>query len=140
MLKKSMLLGVVAAGLMATSAGSAPAYSAKGGFSLHLRGFVPVICRASVDATQVTPQEGVVDIGTMNEFCNSPNGYEVWADYSESLSEAAIVVDGESIDLSEAGTTRISASSHAGIARRTLALDLPSDATGGSLSIRVVAL
>lgn len=140
MIKKSLVLALVASGLMAGGAVSSPAFNTKTSFSLQLRGFVPVICRATVDATNVAPQEGLVDVGTLSEFCNSPTGYQVWADYSPSLAGASVVLDGESVALSDSGSTMLSATDHAGIKSRDMALELPSDTVAGSLSIRVVAL
>jgi hypothetical protein len=82
-----------------------------------------------------------VDLGGLNEFCNSPNGYEVYVDYSPSLAAAALIVDGQKIPLSRDGSTRISKSNRAGIASRKIALDLSkARSAAGSLSFRITAL
>jgi hypothetical protein len=135
-----MVLALMVSGLMATAATSSPSYNASGSFSLGIRGFVPVICRALVDASNVKPKKGIVEVGKLNEFCNSPNGYQVWADYTPSLAEASLVVDGKEVALSDAGSTQLLATTHAGMAQRDLAIKLPSDAVAGSISIRIVAL
>jgi hypothetical protein len=109
-------------------------------FSLELRGFVPVICRAEVSATQVGVQSNQVSLGQLNEFCNDPNGYQVWVDYSPDLTDGALVVDGRRMDLTSAGSVMVSSSSQPSIAAHDLMLDLPSNGAQGSVSIRVVAL
>lgn len=140
MFKKAMVLALIATGITAGGAVSAPILGASGSFSLSIRGFVPVICRANVQATQIQPKEGSVSLGTLNEFCNNARGYEVWADYSPGLSDAALVVDNKVVDLDAGGSTRLLQVPHAGAAERSLALNLPSSTASGSISIRVVAL
>lgn len=109
-------------------------------YSIGISGIVPVICRASVDATIVAPRAGEVSLGALNEFCNSPGGYEVYADYSPAFAGASLVIDGARVTLSEKGSTRISASATAAINARSLALDLPDGVSGGNISFRIVAL
>jgi hypothetical protein len=103
-------------------------------FTIGLSGFVPVICRASVDATVVAPSSGTVQLGALNEFCNSPNGYVVVADYSASLGNATLLVDGKAVPLAAAGNTIVTQSSTAAISTHTLALE---GASAGSLSFRI---
>jgi hypothetical protein len=81
-----------------------------------------------------------VSLGSLNEFCNNPNGYEVYADYSPNLSQASLLVDGQIVPLGDTGSTRISKSDRAGIVARSVSLDLPADVQSGSISFRVVAL
>jgi hypothetical protein len=111
-----------------------------GQYSIGISGFVPVICRASVGATS-TPIAGAnINLGGLNEFCNSPNGYEVYADYSPALSTASLVVDGQKINLSKDGSTRISHSNRAGIASRAIELDLSkTNGAVGNIAFRIVA-
>lgn len=111
-----------------------------GQYSIGISGIVPVICRASVDATVVAPSAGEVSLGALKEFCNSPGGYEVYADYSPAFAGASLVVDGTRLPLSPSGTTRVSSSSNAAINSRNLALDLPAGVNGGNISFRIVAL
>ena len=137
--KASAIFAVALAGL-STAAASTPAMPVGDSFTLGIRGFVPVICRADVQASQITPASGVNTIGVMKEFCNSPSGYQVWADYSASLSDAALLVDGRRVELSATGSTLISESAHAAITSRDLAIDLPDGDRMGALSLRIVAL
>ena len=141
MTKKTILLATaLAAGLAAPAANSAQPFGVETGYTFQIRGFVPVICRATVDADHVVPQDGKVALGTMREFCNSASGYEVWADHSTGLAGSSLVVDGHEVRLSLSGATLISQSRSAAVAKRDLMLNLAEGATSGSLSIRVIAL
>ena len=105
-----------------------------GQFTIGLTGFVPVICRASVDATVVAPSAGTVQLGALKEFCNSPNGYVVVANYSASLGQATLLVDGKAVPLGADGATIVTQSSTAAIGTHELALQ---GASQGSLSFRI---
>lgn len=128
------------AALFSTSAIGAGAIGVSDQYTLGIRGFVPVICRASVEARHVAPTRGRASLGTLREFCNNPNGYEVWLDHSPGLAGAAMVLDGRRVELSSGSATLLTRSDHAAIARKDLAMDLPSDGMAGHLTIRVVAL
>ena len=132
-----------AAAMLSTGAPAIAPGSAidSGRFSITVSGFVPVICRASVGATMVPTTPGAVDLGGLREFCNSPNGYEVYADYAPSLSAASLVVDGQKVNLSKAGSTRISKENRANFTDRSIQLDTTkSGAENASMSFRIVPL
>lgn len=134
-------LGLVAAGLCATvapAAGFQPSVAVGSNqYTISVTGFVPVICRANVETNLVAPKAGVVSLGTLKEFCNSPAGYRVVADYSPALADAKLVVDGKKIALGGAGTVVVSESDRAAITDRNLELQLPTDGQTGSLSFRI---
>jgi hypothetical protein len=109
-------------------------------FTLGISGFVPVVCRASVSGTVISPVQGTASLGTLNEFCNSPNGYRVHADYSANLANAKIVMDGKGIPLQKDGTTVISQSNRASIESHALELQLPKGVQSGTISFRIVPL
>lgn len=109
-------------------------------FTLGISGFVPVVCRASVSATVISPVQGSAPLGTLNEFCNSPNGYRVHADYSADLAKAKLIVDGKGIALQKDGSTVVSQSNRAGIESHALELQLPKGVQTGSISFRIVPL
>lgn len=140
MIRKSSTIFAIAVSSFATVAASNPAIPVSDSFTLGIRGFVPVICRADVQASQITPVSGVTSVGVIKEFCNNPSGYQIWADHSESLNDAALLIDGRRVELSDSGSTLISESNHAAIASRDLAIDLPDANRTGSLSVRIVAL
>ena len=129
MLPRIALAAVAASTLVSTAATATPS------FTLELTGRVPTICFAEV-------QLNVARTGTLGEFCNDANGYEVYAEHSPELAGAMLVVDGVEVALSASGPTRVSRSDHADIATRSLELRLPDGRTApnGALSFRVVAL
>jgi hypothetical protein len=129
------MLPRIALPLVAASALVSTAAAANTSFTLELTGHVPTICYAEV-------QLNAASLGTINEFCNRANGYEVYAEHSPDLAGAMLVVDGVEVALSADGPTRVSRSDRADIATRSIELRLPDGrtATGGSLSFRVVAL
>lgn len=126
MLPRIALTAVAASALVSTAATATPS------FTLELTGQVPTLCYADVQ----------LDAGTMSEFCNDANGYEVYAEHSPELAGATLVVDGVEVALSADGPTRVSGSDRADIASRSLELRLPHGriASTGTLSFRVVAL
>jgi hypothetical protein len=112
-----------------------------GQYSISISGFVPVVCRASVGANMVPSSNSTVNLGGLNEFCNSPNGYEVFADYAPGLSAATLLVDGQKVNLGQDGSTRISKSNTAAIASRSLELDLSKvQNANGAISFRIVPM
>ncbi|MDL2352776.1 MAG: hypothetical protein QFC78_08010 [Pseudomonadota bacterium] len=133
---------VVAVAVLCASALPAGAFAPSvnvGGaqFTIGLVGYVPVICRANVDASAVAPVAGTTSLGMLKEFCNSPSGYRVVADYSPELASAALVVDGVPVALSAEGSTVVSQSDSAKIADHSLALELPKDGQTGTISFRI---
>lgn len=134
-------LALAVAGLCATVApanGFQPSVAAGGSqYTIGVVGFVPVICRANVEATVISPKAGTVSLGTLKEFCNSPSGYRVVADYSANLASAKLVVDGAEIALGDSGSVVVSESQEAAITDRALELQLPSDGQTGAISFRI---
>ncbi|MGA9580868.1 MAG: hypothetical protein WBR13_02730 [Allosphingosinicella sp.] len=129
MLPRIAFTAIAASALVSTAASATPS------FTLELTGQVPTLCYAEVRLNAGRS-------GTIDEFCNDSNGYEVFAEHSPELAGAMLVVDGVEVALSTEGPTRISGSDRADIATRSLELRLPDGRTapGGSLSFRVVAL
>ncbi len=115
-------------------------YVNSGRFALGIVGYVPVICRANVDATRVATTPGAVPLGQLSEFCNSPNGYEVYADHSADLAKGSLVIGGQKVPLSNAGSTRIRKSNRAAIDSADIALEVPKGVTTGQISFRIVPL
>jgi len=111
-----------------------------GQFAVQLVGYVPVICRASVDSSFVSPSAGTVSLGSLKEFCNSPSGYRVHADYSPSLARAKLIVGGKTVPLDKDGTSVISQSNRAAITTQNLSLDLPKGVEAGAISFRIEPL
>lgn len=105
--------------------------------AIAIVGYVPVICRAKVDASTIAPAAGTTSLGMLKEFCNSPTGYRVIAEYSPVLASARLIVDGTAVALDASGSTVISQTDGAKIANRTLALELPQDGPSANISFRI---
>ena len=136
------MLKTLTAALLAASATAAGAAAddSSSEASIAVRGFVPVVCRAQVQATVVVPQEGRAELGQLNEFCNSPGGYAVYADHSAELASAELFVDGKAIQLAENGSTLVASSAVAAAASRSVAISVPGGQTGGTITFRIVPL
>lgn len=135
---KKLSLALIAA---AVPAGSAAALAADGAtLRIGVSGFVPVMCRATVQANVVTAKDGYAELGQLTEFCNSPRGYAVYAEHSAELEDVSLIVDGKAVPLHADGSTLISQSSEAAITRRTLALSTPADSSTGTITFRIVPL
>ncbi|NCP11409.1 MAG: hypothetical protein GW859_05560 [Sphingomonadales bacterium] len=138
-MNKFAYLGLATTVLLSSAAtGNVPNVDiASSSYAFGISGYVPVICRASVGASMVAPAQGQVSLGALKEFCNSPNGYAIHADYSPSLADAKIIVDGREVDLDTGGSTQIVTSPHAAIMTRDVVLDLPEGVTSGTMSFRI---
>ena len=137
-------LGLAAAALCATIApasGMMPSVAVGGNqYTIAVVGYVPGICRARVETAMIAPTAGTVSLGTLREFCNSPTGYRVVADYSPALANARLVVDGNAIALGAGGSVVVSESRQAAIAQRAVELDLDDAGQTGALSFRIEPL
>lgn len=142
-MKKSNLaylaLALVAVAASPAASSTANSFSSKASYSITLRGFVPVICRVSVTPTATAADTGVQDLGELKEFCNAPNGYDVFIEHTGDANGAAVIVDGQAIALSETGETVISTSSTAAFRDRSLKLALNDDSQLTALTFDVQA-
>ena len=132
--------------LLATAMIGGSAYAAEPGtagqtasYSIGITGVVPTICRASLDATVVPATAGETSLGALNEFCNSPNGYQIFVESSPELANATLTVGGRSVTLTGEGPVLVAASNGPNMLSRNVTLSSPNGA-GGSLSFRIVAL
>ena len=136
---------LLSACLLATAITGGPAIAAEGepsptaSYSIGITGYVPVICRASLDVSVVPANSGATPLGNLNEFCNSPNGYQIFVDSSPELANATLVVGGRAVTLSGNGPTLVSASDGPAITSNDVVLQNAGGASG-NLSFRIVAL
>jgi hypothetical protein len=98
---KRLLLALVAASVPAT-AGADPS---NGSQSLTLGGYVPLVCRADYTAAISFRPDGVIDLGSVREFCNSGTGYQVVVEYSPTNAPGALILNGNEIALDQSGST-----------------------------------
>ena len=132
------LAGILAVGTPAIAI--APEVNLSGQASINIVGWVPVVCRATVDATAIAPSSGTVQLGSLNEFCNNPNGFRVVADYSPALTGAQLTLDGNVVTFGEGGSTVIKTSNEPAIASHPVSLNLPEGVVDGAISFRVEPL
>ena len=109
------------------------------GFTIGIEGNVPVVCRASFEASSVAAGAGEISLGKLSEFCNSANGYQLYVEASPELASAKLIVDGDAVALDGSAPTLVLTSDAPGIASRDVTL-LAANSAGGSLSFRIVPL
>lgn len=134
---------VFSACLLATvtigGAANAQEASSSASYSIGITGHVPVQCRASLDATVVPTNRGAMPLGHLREFCNSPNGYQIFVDSSPELANATLTIGGRKVALSSSGSTLVSFSSGPAITSNNVVLQ-HHNGNSGTLSFRIVAL
>lgn len=130
---------IVLAASVAATAGS-PVAADPGQYTLHISGVVPVVCRATIENSIVPSDTAAASLGTLNEFCNSPNGYQIYVDHSPELANSRLVVNGQQVRLNDNGSTLIVQSDTPARRSRNLVLNLPKGKTAGNLSFRIVPL
>ncbi len=90
---------------------------------LTIRGHVPVICRLSFEASSRNPTRNSVELGNLNELCNSARGYVVVAIHDTGVRNAFLNVGGLGRKaLSSTGRTVVYDSANPGIAQRNIVL------------------
>ncbi len=130
----------LAVALGATAAGAAP-QSGSSQMSIDIVAKVPVICRTQMIGTPVAAAGNTYRLGALSEFCNNAAGYRVIADYSPSLANAKLMVDGKPVPLNKSGSAVVSQSSRAAIASHDVTLELAKGgAPDGSISFRIEPL
>jgi len=112
-----------------------------GPYQISLRGFVPVICRVTVNE-KIQPAGGIlVDLGEMTEFCNSAGGYIVYIDHTPDVAGAVFIIDGRRIELNPHGSTAVYQSAGPGNRTHKIRLDLTNHpAPKGGLWFRIQPL
>ena len=141
-LKNRLSKIAAAVAVSATLVAFAPVANAQAGTSgyrIGVEGYVPVICRVSVDAAPAS-NSGTTSLGELKEFCNNARGYQVVADYSPVLAGASLVVDGVEIPLNGSGSVTVSQSDKAATASRKVEIKLAGSAQPGNLSFRIQPL
>lgn len=137
-MKRMLSAFLLATVMIGGSASAQPGDAApSASYSIGITGYVPVTCRASLDATVVPTQSGATSLGNLQEFCNSPNGYQVFVDNSPELANATLIVGGRKVLLSESGSTLVSASAGPAITMNDVVLQSANGASG-YLSFRIV--
>jgi hypothetical protein len=120
--KNVLMPALLAMGLLpAAPGGAVPAV-------IHLTAFVPVYCNVElIPAASAATGDGLINLGTSRELCNSPHGYRIILQHPADLVDAAIISDANRIPLSPSGETVVWNSDQPGFEFRQLALDLGKD-------------
>lgn len=108
--------------LAITAVGTTAVASDTMGFRLQLS--VPVVCTIEHRAMGVSPVAGpgAVALGSLQEFCNAPQGYRVLVDYTPGALRGAVIVAGnERIMLDGSGQAQLSREAGPRIVNRSLA-------------------
>ena len=130
----------LAVAIGATAAIAAP-QSGSNSMSIDIVARVPVICRTQMTGAMVATTGNTYRLGALNEFCNNASGYRVIADYSPSLANAKLMVDGKPVPLNKSGSAVVSQSSRAAIASHDVTLELAKGGTpDGQISFRIEPL
>ena len=97
--------------------------------TIRLRAYVPMLCNVQLQQplAGMPSADGIVNLGTTQEFCNAPRGYRIILQHPAHLSDVAIVSDAQRIPLSDSGETVLVNSDHPDFRLRNLALDLGDD-------------
>ena len=137
----SVMLGAAVIAAVSLPVQADTGFGRKVGTTITLRPVVPVLCRVELNAQPGMPdEEGVVQLGYANEFCNAPRGYRVVVQHAPNLEGAALISGGLRIPLSETGETVLTDSAHPDLRRVSLAADLgDSPERFRSLGVRIEA-
>jgi hypothetical protein len=93
--------------------------------TIYLRAFVPIYCNVELlPAPSAADHDGVINLGTSRELCNSPHGYRVILEHPANMVDGAVISDATRIPLSQSGETVVWNSDQPGLELRQLALDL----------------
>lgn len=106
---------------------------------IRISGIVPTICRVEFPSAPRS-DAGAIDLGTMSEFCNQPNGYRILLRHPAGLDGATLSVGGAQIPLSPSGETVVVDSNAPAIKQNAVALSFGDEAVElSSLSFRAEA-
>ena len=135
------IAGAVALLLAGSVSAQADTGSSHASTTFRISGYVPVLCHVEVASGGGTPQDdGIVDLGRAEEFCNAPRGYRVLVNHPAGLDGAAMIVGGSRVPLSSTGETVLTDSSQPDIRSVALAVDLGDEPDRfRSLSVRIEA-
>jgi hypothetical protein len=112
---------------------------AAAGTAMGLSGDSPIICSAGIDpAGEGAAGAGVLALGRLREFCNAPEGYELWIDYPPELASDTLVVGDDRIPLTSEGSVRVSTAAGPAIKLRNMSLEGAAPSGNLSLSVRML--
>jgi hypothetical protein len=112
--------------------------SASHSISLHAE--VPLICRVTLAGGSTDfNAAGQASLGSASEFCNSGNGYRVYARAEGVVDGASLVVDGVVFPLESGAEFLMASSPTPNSTSRSIVYDAGDTDGGGRLSLRIAA-
>lgn len=116
-------LGLILTALMTSAAYADAPKSGGASTSIRITAVVPVICRVQMTPASEIETDGVVKLGTSDEFCNAASGYNVYLKHKANMEGVTLIKGGQRIPLSLSGETMLTQSNRPDIRTDTLALD-----------------
>jgi hypothetical protein len=108
--------------------------------SISIQGEVPLVCRVSLSGGSAQfNEQGLASLGSTSEFCNSGNGYQVFARAEGVSPGASIIVDGTRFPLQAGQEFLMASSSTPNNTSRNIVFDAGDTDGGGRLSLRISA-
>jgi hypothetical protein len=108
--------------------------------TISLRGEVPLNCRVSLQGgSGELNGAGVAILGSTNEFCNSGNGYQIFARADGDVEGASIIVDGRAYPLVSGREFPVVVSRTPAVTSRAIGYDAGETDGGGRLTLRIQA-
>lgn len=108
--------------------------------SVSVRAEVPLNCRVSLQGGSGDFNgAGVAELGSTNEFCNSANGYQIFARADGNVEGAHIIVDGRRFALASGTEFPVVLSRGPAVTSRAISYDAGDTDGGGRLTLRIQA-
>jgi hypothetical protein len=104
---------------------------------IRIHAYVPLICRADFQA-RPAERGGLIELGSINEFCNSGSGYQVIAEYPAAADPGALVVDGQTVRLDGSGRALLATMNGPRLVTQSLAY-LPGTTPIATIHIQLLA-
>lgn len=101
--------------------GQARAQDGQASQSLTIGGFVPLVCRSDYTPAISFRPDGIIDLGSVREFCNSGVGYKVVVEYTPTDAPGALILNGTEVALDRSGSTVVAVVEGPAILTRNLA-------------------
>ncbi|MBN8649426.1 MAG: hypothetical protein J0L55_15840 [Caulobacterales bacterium] len=139
MVKREKIMRIGAIGLLSIGAISTMAMG-NSSQAITMNAIVPLVCNVGFEAGNAQYNDsGVAELGATREFCNSGNGYKVYARTTGTDSGASLVVGSSRYEITNGSEILIADLSGPAKTSRQIYLDAGEGNGGGSLSLRIEA-
>lgn len=119
--------------------------SNRSSYTVEIRGWVPVICQATFQATNVqrVSNTGPINVGGVSVFCNDPRGFQLFVDHAPGVRNGFVIVDRvgqpqQRLPMGLNGSTLIASSETAARGIYNVSLDLEDASRISTMSLRMV--